>query len=390
MQFLQPILLWGLLGISIPILIHLWQGRKGQVIQWAAMHWLSKDESAVAKGFRLQNILVLLLRILMLLLLLALLSQLFIPMLNKTSEERVIHLVQLNDQLAEEFRFELQQAFEKDEEVYWADENFTKIESLGNLKSDRNIENIQASLDLVPNNTSTLHLYLTNSQNGLKSAFYLSPLKPILHLGSTDLITSEKQVISVEGVKMLEVDSSGIAASNSEVDEATASIRLDKENFGFYLGGISSAERGFISASLEAIGDVYGLGFSEKEKIDEARLVFDRIPPSEVDRDKLYFISDSFSFSEQPNLVVFSNQLDFEHSELVQTGKLPEVILEAFLEFSGLEKKDSPLSHAQISGRFLIASHKNENKKANLNLILLGLFVLCYGAERYFANKAGL
>ncbi|WP_057939800.1 BatA domain-containing protein [Algoriphagus resistens] len=390
MQFLQPILLWGLLGISIPVLIHLWQGRNGHVIDWAAMHWLSKDQSTVAKGFRLENILLLLLRILMLLLLVALLSQLFIPMMGKTPEERVIHLVQPNDQLAEEFKFELLQALEKEEEVYWADDNLTLIEDLDDLKSEKKEGNIQVSLDLVPSNTSTLHLYLVNSRIGLKSAFYLSPLKPILHLGSVDLTASQIQFISVEGGGMLEVDPSGVVVPSSEVGETGTLIGLEKEDFGYYLGDVSATEREFINASLEAIKDVYGFGFSEKGKIDSARLVFDRIISSAADRDKLYFISDSFSFSEQSNLVTFSDKLDFEHSELVQTGKLPEVILEAFLEFSGLEKKDSPLSYAQIKGRFLIKPRKNENKKANLNLILLGLFALCFGAERYLANKRGL
>ncbi|WP_192350752.1 BatA domain-containing protein [Algoriphagus sp. Y33] len=390
MQFLQPILLWGLLGISIPILIHLWQGRKGQVLHWAAMHWLSKEESSVAKGFRLENILVLLLRILMLVLLVLLLSQVFIPILKNMPEERVIHLVQPTAQVVEEFKFELQQALEKGDEVYWADENLTPIEDLNYFKSKDKISNIQASLDLIPSDASALHLYLANSQNGLNSDFYLSPLKPFLYLGSADLTTSQKKLIAVEGGKMLKVDPSGVVIPSSEENETAVSIGLEKEDFGYYLGDVSSTEREFINASLEAIWDVYGFGFVEKEKIDEASLIFDRIPPSEKDRVKLYFISDRFSFSEQSNLVAFSEQLDFEHAEVVQTGKLPEVILEAFLEFSGVEKKDAPLSHAQVAGRFLVGQHKDEGKKANLNLLLLGLFMLCFGAERYFANKKGL
>src|SRR5690606_35948401 len=109
---LQPILLWGLLGISIPILIHLWQGKKGQVIHWAAMHWLSEQESSVAKGFRLENVLVLLLRILMLVLLVLLLSQLYFSNTNTIPEPRVIHLFQPTKQLTKEYKFELQQALE--------------------------------------------------------------------------------------------------------------------------------------------------------------------------------------------------------------------------------------------------------------------------------------
>ncbi|MEB2777938.1 BatA domain-containing protein [Algoriphagus sp. D3-2-R+10] len=390
MQFLQPILLWGLLGISIPILIHLWQGTKGQVIHWAAMHWLSKEESSVAKGFRLENILVLLLRILMLVLLVLLLSQVFIPILNNTPEEHVIHLVQPNEQVVEEFKFELQQALEKGEKVYWSDDKLFPISDLDNLNTDDKVSSIQASLDLIPSYVTALNFYMANSQNGLKSDFFLSPLKPNLYLGRADLATLQKQLISVEGGKMLEVDPSGLVVPSSEENETAASIRLEKEDFGYYLGDVSSSEREFIIASLEAIKDVYGFGFKEKVQMEEANLIFDRQVPVDSNEDKFFFISDDFSFSEQANLLVFSEKLNFEHSELVQTGKLPEVILEMFLEFSGIEKKDVPLSHSQMENRFLVEHPKGEDKKANLNLLLLGLFVLCFGAERYFANKEGL
>ncbi|MGX7835874.1 hypothetical protein ACWKSR_12050, partial [Campylobacter fetus subsp. venerealis] len=85
------------------------------------------------------------------------------------------------------------------------------------------ISDIQASLNIIPDNTSALHLYLANSQKGLKSAFYLSPLKPILFLGSADLAASQKQVVSVEGEKALEVDPNGLMIPSSEGNEPTVS-----------------------------------------------------------------------------------------------------------------------------------------------------------------------
>ncbi|WP_339700673.1 BatA domain-containing protein [Algoriphagus aquimarinus] len=187
MPFLQPILLWGLLGISIPILIHLWRGKKGKVMSWAAMHWLSTQESSVAKGFRLENILVLLLRVLLLVLLVLLLGQVFIPSVSKVSEERIIHLVQPSNRITEEFKFELQQALEKGEKVYWAHEHLTAIEDLDELNPDGRAVNFQASLNQVPDETTQLNLYLSNSLNSLGSKNYLSKIKPRLFLGTTDL-----------------------------------------------------------------------------------------------------------------------------------------------------------------------------------------------------------
>jgi len=41
-SFLQQSLLWGLLGVSIPIIIHLLNRRRYRTVQWAAMEFLLK------------------------------------------------------------------------------------------------------------------------------------------------------------------------------------------------------------------------------------------------------------------------------------------------------------------------------------------------------------
>ena len=76
MEILQPILLWGLLGLSIPLAIHLWNGKKGKNVAWAAMAWLSEQENQSSKSIRLDQILVLLLRMILLVLFVLLLSHL--------------------------------------------------------------------------------------------------------------------------------------------------------------------------------------------------------------------------------------------------------------------------------------------------------------------------
>lgn len=390
MQFFQPILLWGLLGISIPILIHLWQGKKGQVIHWAAMHWLSEQESSVAKGFRLENILLLLLRILLLVLLVLLLSQLYFPNVNTIAEPRIIHLFQPNKQLIEEYKFEVQQALEKEEKVYWADEDLTPIESLEDIEADGKVFDLQASLDKIPSDATSLNLYLSNSMNVLKSDFYLSPFKPNFFIGSAELLNSTNQVISIDGVKALEIGENGLLDSISDSSEQASTIAFNKAIFTYFLGGISDSEQVFVKASLDAISEVYGFDFVEKGSMEDATLIFTSNPPEVDTSNKLYFVSGNFSFAERSNLISFSDQLDFEHSALVRTGKLPEVILASFLDFSGVEKQDVPLSRAQLENRFLVESKLGQEKEANLNLVLLGLFMGCFAAERFLANRQGI
>ncbi len=388
MQFLQPILLWGMLGISVPILIHLWRGKKGKEMSWAAMHWLPTHESSVSKGFQLDNILVLLLRIAILLLLVLLLSKVFVPKLDTVSAERIIHLVEPSQEILEEFRFELQQAVENGEEVYWADGNMKNIESLDLLEPVNNEFLLQASLNNIPEDISTLNLYLSNSQTRLGEGKYLSKIKPDLFLGSPDLGVQSNPLLTLTNGRSLQRNDKGVldsvsAGSGSE----ERSIQLTREDLGYYLGELSQPEKVYVKAGLEAIRDVYGVEFEETEDLDQTVLVFDSKVPSESSVDKLYFIRGEFAFSEQPNRVFFSDSLDFEHSQLVQKGILPEVILEKFLEFYGLEKQDVPMSRAQMEHRFVVDTKKNHLKKANLNLLFLTLLVLCLGLERYFSHR---
>lgn len=390
MQFLQPILLWGLLGIGIPILVHLWRGKKGKVIHWAAMRWLSAMESSATKGAKLDNILVLLLRILLFVLLVLSLSQVFVPMLDQASEGRIVHLVQPSNPIVEEYRFEIQQALERGEEVYWIDDDLTRIENVEDLKPVRKQSSLQVSLNKLPRETTELYLYLGNSQNAFKSDFYLSPIRPTLFLGDADLAKSPRQVVSIAGGKAFAVDEEGVLDSIPEGKKETASVDLGEDDFAYFLGEISDQEKVFVKASLDAIKDVYGFGFVEKEKPDGARLIFDSQFPAGDSSDKLYFVAGNFSFSEQANLVSFPDQLDFEHSELVQAGKLPEVILEKFLAQASLEKLDVPLSQTQLESRFLVQDLGDEDKKPNLNLLLLGFLVLCLAAERFLANRQGI
>jgi len=78
MELLQPIFLWGMLGLSIPLLIHLWNGRQGKTLAWAASQWLPTSKTQPVQSIRLDHWLLLFLRMLLILLIVMLLSQVFI------------------------------------------------------------------------------------------------------------------------------------------------------------------------------------------------------------------------------------------------------------------------------------------------------------------------
>ena len=62
MPFANPLLLWGLGLVSVPIIIHLLNRRKFQVVKWAAMEFLLQANRRNRRRIRLEHLLVLLLR----------------------------------------------------------------------------------------------------------------------------------------------------------------------------------------------------------------------------------------------------------------------------------------------------------------------------------------
>ena len=87
LELLNPLMLWGALAISIPIVIHFWHQKKGKIIAWAATSWLIEKNLQQARGLRLDNWVLLLLR--------------------------CILLLQTNDLIVDNFKFEIENALQK-------------------------------------------------------------------------------------------------------------------------------------------------------------------------------------------------------------------------------------------------------------------------------------
>lgn len=64
MTFGMPYALWGLLGLSIPILIHLLSKKERHVVYYGSIHFLKSDHAQSAKSFNLARYLLLLTRLL--------------------------------------------------------------------------------------------------------------------------------------------------------------------------------------------------------------------------------------------------------------------------------------------------------------------------------------
>ena len=89
-MFLSPIFLYGLALVGIPVLIHLIRKRKIKVIQWAAMEFLLLSQRKQKKRLRIEELILLLLRIMIVALAVMAFARpvarsLGIPLLSQTS-----------------------------------------------------------------------------------------------------------------------------------------------------------------------------------------------------------------------------------------------------------------------------------------------------------------
>ncbi|MBT4902035.1 MAG: hypothetical protein HON54_09035, partial [Verrucomicrobia bacterium] len=64
MTFLQPLILWGLPLVLLPVIIHLINRMRHQPRQWAAMQFLLAATRSSTSHAKLRNLLILLMRVL--------------------------------------------------------------------------------------------------------------------------------------------------------------------------------------------------------------------------------------------------------------------------------------------------------------------------------------
>ncbi len=84
--FLNPFLLWGVALASIPIIVHLFHRRRYQEVEWAAMQFLVQAAKKNSRRIRLEQLLLLIVRVLILMLLAFALAQPFFELFqNKPS-----------------------------------------------------------------------------------------------------------------------------------------------------------------------------------------------------------------------------------------------------------------------------------------------------------------
>ncbi|GAB3641061.1 BatA domain-containing protein [Spirosoma arcticum] len=375
MTFIEPFLLWGTLAVAIPIVIHFWHQKRGKPLPWAATQWLTERNQQQSRGLRLDNVLLLLLRCLLLILLAALLAQPVLKGLAKTETIQKIHLVQPSPVVTDNFRFELDEARNKGEEIILADRSINPL-------------NLQAAINGLPAETTELHLYIINNQSLADVPAITVPTQFHLHT-VVDSTQKPRRYMTLSNNKRLYIDRSGKLTSTATPDP-TGQFQGAPVHSGpirVLLEYQSAAERQTVRAALNALTDVYALALSIDEKkvpdvvydwvlMNSSRLVSEpaRTPKT------FYTISGSSRTPTTDNVVFMAETLTPQTSELVAGGRLPEWLGEQLIQHYGLLVNQTPLSQQALTALFVPTTARPATQQASvqnaLTLLFIGLLLL--------------
>ncbi len=395
MEFLNPLMLWGALAISIPIIIHFWHQKKGKIIEWAATQWLVEKNLQQSRGIRLDNILLLILRCLLLFTLCFFLSKPFLKWLNNDKTAKKIHLIQANNLVTENYKFEIEEALKKGEKCYWIHSNAKQIQDPKQLPIQETFEAnlLQKSINDISReiDNETLELYFVNNQklNQFPHIFVPTPFQVHTILDSTS--TQNHDFIIFSGNKKLfvneknELVNQAISSKNGKVKHEGAIKVLIHNN--------DASEAQSIKAALKALTEIYQFEFQIEEKMIANKTydaVFDnKIISENRNNNTLYIFSNTAQFKNQDlteeNVIFLPNQLKPQTSELVFNGNLPEFLGEQFIKHFSLQNYNQPLSKKQIDALFKVQEYPKQATNSWFSKGILLIFILLLGIERWLA-----
>ncbi|MBW3466789.1 BatA domain-containing protein [Arthrospiribacter ruber] len=390
MQFLSPYMLWGLLALSVPLLIHLWNGRKGDKVYWAAFRFLEENDNKPIRHIRLEHWLLMALRMFMLLLLTLLMAQLFLRFLDKEEEKKVVHLVEPNADLLSEFKFELAQAIENQEPVFWLNQQLEALEEK-DLQTPRpsEIMHLQTALNRLDQDKYNFKIYLSGFESSFDFKNYLISSSPEIFLSEFSSDFPFKNSFQIRNNQVLTVDRT---SQLLEINEYRGSGDFGKRVKGSFVvhnqvEDIKGKRK--IEAAFQAIENVYELNFEFDRESEGDILITDGQIPEDFNFMVLDF-SDERKNSQYPNVY---GLMPIHSRSLNSLEELPTEILRCMLDFFDVKGESIRLGKTEIERKFILKP-KNEKEdksiKANTEEILWILFLLVLVSERILANRSGL
>lgn len=391
MPFIEPLFLWGVLAVGIPIAIHFWHQKQGKPLPWAAMQWLTEARQQQSRGLRLDNVFLLLIRCLLLVLLAILLAK---PLLNWSTQSPTIqrvHLVQPSQTVLDNFRFELTDAQKKGERIVWANPALTPLTAEPSLPEPPvsfGPLSLQTAINQLDGRNTVLHVYLAPTQALSDVPAITVPLRFRLHT-AVDSTAQPRAYLPARGNRTLFINRAGKLIVSPALD-ATLKFQAAPAHAGPIQTLIQyrdKAEQQTVEAALTALTDVYGLEVAVTKtpaKNQPYDLVLtDQLPENPSPR-TLYIVS-AVQQSTRPNIVFSHETLTPQTSGRVAGGQLPEWLGKQILQHYGLKPTAKPLSRQELDTLFVPTDAPPKEQHAGIQQALLLLLISLLILERWLA-----
>ena len=378
MELINPNILWGLAAIAAPILIHFWNQKQARNVDWAAMKWLVETQNLKAKGFRFEDLLLLILRILALIILVLIIAK---PLMNffqknDTTQLEKIHIFAKDKATVNDFRFEINEAIAKKESVYFIDNLDQKLSEINTDFEEKetqltDLQNIIKNINL---SKSQIILYLPNDIDFEENPNVYLPKSSEINFSNISK-KNEVKALATNGYMYVNAENKLIQSSVKPSKKIE-----DKAELKVAIGTSDPSENNNLKAALEAIKEVYGFPF-----------VFDKNNPELA-------IGNGAAKYTNADLIILTNGLQSTSKNVVTLhenpksgnvfrAELPTQILEILLTHYQLVSPKNNLSRQQLNGIFKENTITNHKDKTLIDKYLCILFLGIVLIERWISLK---
>jgi Aerotolerance regulator N-terminal len=377
MEFIRQNMLWGLLGLGIPILIHLLNKKNKNQVFWAATAFLQKNQPPKSRSFVPKDILLLILRCLILGLICAILAVPLFSFFSKNTN-KTIRFFEKSSEIQSQFKFELQNA---KNEAYFFSKEQEQISDLnsswinGKKLSQKETQSIinQICKDFDP--SDTIQIFIRPAIDFYKAPYLFIPKNIQINWGKADI----ENKIPVWKSGNLFFDESG---KMEKFDTEKHRIVFEKDSLKIC---VNTSSQKYILDALEAIKRVYKYPIGIQNDDKNSDLVIGSSQNSNIPNIQL----GAFKSGIQPltNVhTIISSPLDKMQSS-IRMGTYPEIILAKVQSFVGLDNTSQEPTLVELN-----ESIKSRNfefgKSKNLDLRYLWFLVIlliCF--ERFLSIK---
>ncbi|MCP1381995.1 BatA domain-containing protein [Runella salmonicolor] len=401
MEFLNPLMLWGSLAVGIPIALHFWHQKKGQLLNWAATQWLTEKDLQPSRGIRLDNVLLLIIRCLLVVLLALLLAKPILHWATSTQSPQKIHLVQLNPLVVDNYKFELEEALKKGEKIYKIGAALESLNDISSLTYSGAMHPLELQTNINKANelnrevrTKQFEIYLVNSQGLSQVPNIFVPGTFTLHSVVDTLSKTPKPYLEFAGKHKLFVNQANqlTVAAVLPPNEKFESQPLPNNAVNVLVALESKAEKQAIWAALKALTEVYQIGFLIDEKLNSQKqydwVFMDNKLPLDV---KVFSSQTRFIFSEANHIPRNGEWKTAQFSgEMLTNGRLPEWLGEVLVSHFQLNPVSKTLSNQQLNALFKTLDTKNQyavnqTKGVQFSKWIFLFFIIILGIERWLA-----